>query len=164
MFPSRAWSGVPSPLSYWAMMLSLVLHLAARSFWVIFGTISFLRFTMAGPTLGSRVLGLTMSLSRSTLVRCWPSVADFCKTEKVVSERQVYWAKMWQERELTLLAPPYFFSVPMMAPDRCAALMADLPFTTRSRSTPPLPGPRTLLPIRVTLSHPSSAMSESVIP
>lgn len=47
----------------------------------------------------------------------------------------------------TELAEEYFFSVLMAAPDRWAALRADLPRTTVSRE--PAPGPRTRLPILV---------------
>lgn len=55
---------------------------------------------------------------------------------------------------------PNFFSVPMMAPDRWAALRADRPLTTFSLSTAVPPLARTLLPIRVTLSHSSSDILE----
>lgn len=46
-------------------------------------------------------------------------------------------------------APANFFSVPTTAPLRCAALSALLPLIVVSRSD--APGPRTLLPILVTL-------------
>ena len=63
-----------------------------------------------------------------------------------------------QEEKLTAaLAVANFFSVPIMAPVRPAALMADLPLMTRSRSTAP-PPERALLPMRVTLSQSWSAM------
>ena len=57
----------------------------------------------------------------------------------------------------TVLAEANFFSVLRMAPERAAALRADLPLTTVSRAPPP-PGPRALVPMRVTLSHSWSAM------
>ena len=46
-----------------------------------------------------------------------------------------------------------FFSVPMTAPDLCAAFRALLPLTTVSRVL--APGPRALLPILVTASQSS---------
>lgn len=46
------------------------------------------------------------------------------------------------------LAVAYFFSVPVTAPVRWAALRADLPLMVVSRWA--VPGPRTLLPILVT--------------
>lgn len=52
-----------------------------------------------------------------------------------------------KQRQLTVLPAPNFFSVEMALPLRMAALRADLPRTTVSRSPPPL---RTLLPILVT--------------
>ena len=53
----------------------------------------------------------------------------------------------------TALAVEYFFSVAIAPPDRLAAFKAVLPRMTVSRSPPP--GPRALLPIRVTESHSS---------
>ena len=57
--------------------------------------------------------------------------------------------------ELTELPAPNFFSVPMTAPVRWAALRALLPRTTVSRAAPP----RVLLPILVTESQSSDMMN-----
>jgi hypothetical protein len=59
-------------------------------------------------------------------------------------------------KDLTVFAEAYFFSVLRTAPERVAALMADLPLMTFSRSPPP--PPLALLPMRVTLSQSWSAM------
>lgn len=53
-------------------------------------------------------------------------------------------------KELTVFADEYFFSVARMAPLRAAALSADEPRTTVSRSLAPV---RVLLPILVTWSQ-----------
>jgi hypothetical protein len=63
----------------------------------------------------------------------------------------------WLVKKLTVFAGAYFFSVPRMAPERAAALMADLPLMTFTWSPPPAP-PLALLPMRVTLSQSWSAM------
>ena len=78
------------------------------------------------------VLGLMMSSERSTLVRCWPSVAAFwieVSTERVA--RRSMWNVMgWDQALLheaqhevrmgilTVLALANFFSVPIIAPER----------------------------------------------
>jgi hypothetical protein len=62
--------------------------------------------------------------------------------------------KRWKR---TAFAELYFFSVARMAPERAAALMADLPLMTFPWSPPPAP-PLALLPIRVTVSQSWSAM------
>lgn len=54
------------------------------------------------------------------------------------------------QEKLTALPMAYFFSLPMTAPLRMAALRALLPLTTVSRSPTP---PRTDLPILVTWSQ-----------
>lgn len=54
-------------------------------------------------------------------------------------------------------ADEYFFSVPVTAPLRCAAFSALLPLIVVSRSD--APGPRTLLPILVTLFQSSLIVS-----
>lgn len=59
-----------------------------------------------------------------------------------------------ERRGLTEFPAPNFFSVPITAPLRWAALSADFPFTTVSRWAPP---PRARLPIFVTLSQSSIA-------
>lgn len=53
---------------------------------------------------------------------------------------------------LTELVEPNFFSVARMAPERWAALRADLPLMVVSRTAPP---PRVLFPILVTVSQSS---------
>ncbi len=68
------WSGAADPRSKSATILCVVLHLVARSFCVIFGSIFCLCWEMASPTSFPTVLGLTISSLRSTLVRCWPSM------------------------------------------------------------------------------------------
>jgi hypothetical protein len=75
--PSTFWSGAAVPLSKSCTIVTVVLHLVARSFCVIFGWISFRRFTIACPTSRPMVLGLTISSERSTLVRCCPSTDGF---------------------------------------------------------------------------------------
>ena len=63
----------PQPDTY------VVLHFVARSFCVIVVPLSFFAAAraawMASPTFVPIVFGLTMSSERSTLVRCWPSIA-----------------------------------------------------------------------------------------
>lgn len=54
-------------------MLCVVLHLVARSFCVILGSIFCRCSLMTDPTSLPIVFGLTMSSLRSTLVRCCPS-------------------------------------------------------------------------------------------
>jgi hypothetical protein len=71
------WSGAAVPLSKSATMLAVVLHLVARSFWVILGSIFWRRSEMTAPTSLPTVVGLTISSERSTLVRCWPSTPGF---------------------------------------------------------------------------------------
>ena len=67
------------PRSKSAMTVGVVLHLVARSFWVMVLPLSFLAsarlLRMASPTLEPTVFGLMMSSDRSTFVRCWPSTA-----------------------------------------------------------------------------------------
>lgn len=62
----------------------------------------------------------------------------------------------WGVEARTALPVAYFFSVPMIAPDRAAAFNADRPLTTVSRKPPP--PPRALLPIRVTESQSSDIL------
>jgi hypothetical protein len=73
MAPSTFWSGAAVPLSKSWTTVTVVLHFVARSFCVIFGSISLRRFTIACPTSRPTVLGFTISSERSTLVRCCPS-------------------------------------------------------------------------------------------
>jgi len=67
------WSGAAVPRSKSATMDCVVLHLVARSFCVILGSIFWRCSEMTAPTSLPIVVGLTMSSERSTLVRCWPS-------------------------------------------------------------------------------------------
>jgi hypothetical protein len=67
------WSGVALPRSKSATTDCVVLHLVARSFWVILGSIFCRAPEMQSPTVLPMVLGLMMSSERSTLVRRWPS-------------------------------------------------------------------------------------------
>lgn len=67
------WSGVADPRSKSATIEAVVLHLVARSFCVIFGSIFWRWSEITLPTSLPTVLGLTISSLRSTLVRRWPS-------------------------------------------------------------------------------------------
>lgn len=63
------WSGAAEPRSNSATTVWVVLHLVARSFWVILGSIFWRVWEMASPTSLPTVLGLMMSSERSTFVR-----------------------------------------------------------------------------------------------
>ena len=79
--PSSFWSGAAVPRSKSATIVGVVLHLVARSFWVMVVPLSFFAspraFLMASPTRVPTVLGLIISSDRSTFVRCCPSTAGF---------------------------------------------------------------------------------------
>lgn len=72
------WSGAAAPLSKSATMDCVVLHLVARSFCVIFGSIFCRDEEMTSPTAFPTVLGLMISSDLSTLVRRWPSGCEPC--------------------------------------------------------------------------------------
>lgn len=173
MAPSTFWSGAASPRSKLATMVGVVLHFVARSFWVILGSTFCLAAEMTLPTCLPTVLGLMMSSERSTFVRRWPSLPPVCynvstvtgpwqeRYESVQARRRGLACVDGMERRTAALAELYFFSVPMTAPDLWAALRADLPRTTVSRSD--WPGPRTLLPILVTESQSSDILMYVVV-
>lgn len=73
------WSGAALPRSKSATTPWVVLHLVARSFCVILGSIFCRALEMASPTTLPIVLGLMMSSERSTLVRRWPSPPPVCE-------------------------------------------------------------------------------------